>query len=206
MGNYEIVYYSKPNGREPLREFLESLSPKLSSEAFSDLATLQEMGPELRMPHSRHIRKGLFELNPSRRGQRAGVLLLLSEREHRGHPRFSQKDTEDAPSGNRTGISIQARLGKEAQRMTTLDEHLAEMMQDPEFAREWERLQPEHEVRLAILRAESELGITQSELAERCGMKQSALSRLETGKTSPTLKTLQQLAEGMGKKLVIQFV
>lgn len=90
--------------------------------------------------------------------------------------------------------------------MTTLDEHLSEMMQDPEFAREWERLQPEHEVRLAILRAESELGITQSELAERCGMKQSALSRLETGKTSPTLKTLQQLAEGMGKKLVIQFV
>ena len=40
MGSYEIVYYSKPNGREPLREFLESLSPKLSSEAFSDLATL----------------------------------------------------------------------------------------------------------------------------------------------------------------------
>ena len=40
--------------------------------------------------------------------------------------------------------------------MTTLDEHLAEMMQDPEFAREWERLQPEHEVRLAILRAESD--------------------------------------------------
>ena len=45
MGNCEIVYYSKPNGREPLREFLESLSPKLSSEAFSDLATLQEMVP-----------------------------------------------------------------------------------------------------------------------------------------------------------------
>ncbi len=37
-------------------------------------------------------------------------------------------------------------------------------------------------------------------------MKQSALSRLQTGKTSPTLKTLQQLADGMGKKLVIQFV
>lgn len=45
IGKYEIVYYSKPNGREPLREFLESLSPKLSSEAFSDLVTLQEMGP-----------------------------------------------------------------------------------------------------------------------------------------------------------------
>ncbi|MCI2241081.1 helix-turn-helix domain-containing protein [Adlercreutzia faecimuris] len=90
--------------------------------------------------------------------------------------------------------------------MTTFDEHLAEQMKDPEFAREWERLEPEYAVINAILDAQQELGITQSELAARCGMKQSALSRLETGKTSPTLKTLQQLADGMGKKLVIQFV
>lgn len=79
-------------------------------------------------------------------------------------------------------------------------------MKDPEFAREWERLEPEYAVINAILDAEQELGLTQSEFAERCGMKQSALSRLQTGKTSPTLKTLQQLADGMGKKLVIQFV
>lgn len=90
--------------------------------------------------------------------------------------------------------------------MPTFDEYLAEKMKDPEFAREWERLEPEYAVINAILDAEQELGLTQSEFAERCGMKQSALSRLQTGKTSPTLKTLQQLADGMGKKLVIQFV
>lgn len=90
--------------------------------------------------------------------------------------------------------------------MLTFDEYLAEKMKDPEFAHEWERLEPEYAVINAILDAEQELGLTQSEFAERCGMKQSALSRLQTGKTSPTLKTLQQLADGMGKKLVIQFV
>lgn len=90
--------------------------------------------------------------------------------------------------------------------MPTFDEYLTEKMKDPEFAREWERLEPEYAVINAILDAEQELGLTQSEFAERCGMKQSALSRLQTGKTSPTLKTLQQLADGMGKKLVIQFV
>lgn len=90
--------------------------------------------------------------------------------------------------------------------MLTFDEYLAEKMKDPEFAREWERLEPEYAVINAILDTEQELGLTQSEFAERCGMKQSALSRLQTGKTSPTLKTLQQLADGMGKKLVIQFV
>lgn len=90
--------------------------------------------------------------------------------------------------------------------MLTFDEYLAEKMKDPKFAREWERLEPEYAVINAILDAEQELGLTQSEFAERCGMKQSALSRLQTGRTSPTLKTLQQLADGMGKKLVIQFV
>lgn len=80
MGNYEIVYYSKPNGREPLREFLESLSPKLSSEAFSDLATLQEMGPELRMPHSRHIRKGLFELRIQADGDNVRAFYFFYQR------------------------------------------------------------------------------------------------------------------------------
>ena len=73
--------------------------------------------------------------------------------------------------------------------MLTFDEYLAEKMKDPEFAREWERLEPEYAVINAILDAEQELGLTQSEFAERCGMKQSALSRLQTG-----------------KKLVIQFV
>lgn len=90
--------------------------------------------------------------------------------------------------------------------MLSFKEYLDEQMKDPAFAEEWERLEPEYAVIKAILDAQDELGITQSELAERCGMKQSALSRLQTGKSSPTLKTLQQLADGMGKKLVVQFV
>ena len=38
--------------------------------------------------------------------------------------------------------------------MTTFDEHLAEQMKDPEFAREWERLEPEYAVINAILDAQ----------------------------------------------------
>ena len=44
------------------------------------------------------------------------------------------------------------------------------------------------------------------ELAERCGMRQSAFARLESGNANPTLKTLQQVAKGLGKKLRISFV
>lgn len=90
--------------------------------------------------------------------------------------------------------------------MTTFDEYLAEAMQDPEFAEEWDRLEPEYAIIQAIIDARTQDGLTQSELARRSGLKQSAISRLECGKASPTVKTLQQLAKGMGKRLVIQFV
>nr|WP_172135027.1 helix-turn-helix transcriptional regulator [Adlercreutzia sp. ZJ473] len=79
-------------------------------------------------------------------------------------------------------------------------------MSDSSFAEEWERLSPEYEIIRAVVNARESSGLTQKELAARCGMTQSALSRLETGGSSPTVKTLQQLAKGLGKKLEIRFV
>lgn len=89
---------------------------------------------------------------------------------------------------------------------TTLNEYLDECMEDPAFAEEWERLDPEYEVIRAIIDARESSGLTQKELAARCNMTQSALSRLETGGSSPTVRTLQQLARGLGKRLEVRFV
>ena len=44
------------------------------------------------------------------------------------------------------------------------------------------------------------------ELAQLCGMKQSAFARLESGNANPTLETLKRVAEGLGKLLRISFV
>ncbi|MBS4895090.1 MAG: helix-turn-helix transcriptional regulator [Gordonibacter pamelaeae] len=79
-------------------------------------------------------------------------------------------------------------------------------MQDPEYAAEYERLEPVYDIISAITLARAEQNLTQRELAERCGMRQSAFARLESGNANPTLKTLQQVAKGLGKKLRISFV
>ncbi len=79
-------------------------------------------------------------------------------------------------------------------------------MQDPEYAAEYERLEPVYDIISAITMARAEQNLTQRELAERCGMRQSAFARLESGNANPTLKTLQQVARGLGKKLRISFV
>jgi len=48
----------------------------------------------------------------------------------------------------------------------------------------------------ARLRAAS--GLTQEQLAERCGVSQQYLSGLEKGKRNPTVVTLYLIAEGLG--------
>ncbi len=40
-------------------------------------------------------------------------------------------------------------------------------------------------------------GLTQAQLAERCGIDQGDISRIERGATSPTARTLQRIAEAL---------
>ena len=49
-------------------------------------------------------------------------------------------------------------------------------------------------------------GMTQKELAEKSGLKQANISRLENGVVSPSVETLEAIAKGLGKKLEIRFV
>lgn len=79
-------------------------------------------------------------------------------------------------------------------------------MSDPEFCKEYEALQPEMDVIRAIIDARVKQNLTQAQLAEKTGIRQSNISRIENGNCSPTVETLQQLAKGMGKKLRIEFI
>lgn len=47
-------------------------------------------------------------------------------------------------------------------------------------------------------------GLSQSELAKRMNTKQSAIARIETGKTIVLIETLDKFAKAIGHKLVIQ--
>lgn len=90
--------------------------------------------------------------------------------------------------------------------MDDLERFLNEQMQDPEFAAEYEALQPEYEAIRAVIGARIESHMTQKQLAEKTGIRQSNISRIENGTSSPTVETLARIAAGMGKKLKIEFV
>lgn len=86
------------------------------------------------------------------------------------------------------------------------DDFLQEQLQDPEFRKEYEALQPEKAIIQAIIEARQHSGLTQKELSERTGIAQGDISKLECGNANPSLKTLQRLASGMGMRMRLEFL
>ncbi len=90
--------------------------------------------------------------------------------------------------------------------MKTLNDMLSEQMKDEEFRKEYEAIQPEMDVIRAIVDARTSQNLTQKELAERTGINQADISKLENGTRNPSVNLLKRLAEGMGMALRIEFV
>ena len=90
--------------------------------------------------------------------------------------------------------------------MSEFQEFLNEQLQDDEFRKEWEDIQPEMDVIRAMVDARISQNLTQKELAERTGINQADISKLENGTRNPSLKLLKRLAEGMGMTLKLEFI
>lgn len=57
----------------------------------------------------------------------------------------------------------------------------------------------------AVIEAWNRTGLTQQQLARRMGTTQPVVTRLESGRTRPSMRTLERLAEATGSRLLIRF-
>lgn len=76
---------------------------------------------------------------------------------------------------------------------------------DPALGEELKKIEPEYQIIRQIIKARIEQNITQAELANRIGTRQSNISRLEGGNYNPSLEFLKKVAQGLGKELNISF-
>lgn len=90
--------------------------------------------------------------------------------------------------------------------MSDFRNYLNEQLKNDEFKAEYEKLEPEFSIIQAVIDARKSTNITQKELAERTGIAQSDISKLENGNSNPTLGMLKRLADGMGMTVKLQFV
>ena len=83
------------------------------------------------------------------------------------------------------------------------EELKADLMKNPKFRQEYEKLQPEFEVARQMMKARSEKKISQKELAEKVGTGQAVISRLEGMNARPSISLLQRVARALGIKFKI---
>jgi ribosome-binding protein aMBF1 (putative translation factor) len=88
----------------------------------------------------------------------------------------------------------------------TWEDFKAEALEDTEVLKAYKELTPKYEIIDQILKARIEQNLSQSELADKVGTKQSNISRLEHGRSNPSLQFLKKVASSLGKELHIKFV
>lgn len=78
-----------------------------------------------------------------------------------------------------------------------LDQVLRRQLEDPAFREVWERHAVASAVSVWLVAYRAQHGLSQRALAERVGMKQPAIARLESGDVEPKLSTLLRLVQAL---------
>ena len=89
--------------------------------------------------------------------------------------------------------------------MSDFDKFVKRKLKNPEFAAEYDALEPEFAIVKAMIEARKKTGLTQKQLSERTGIAQGDISKLENGNGNPSLKTLKRLASAMEMTLTLEF-
>jgi ribosome-binding protein aMBF1 (putative translation factor) len=90
-------------------------------------------------------------------------------------------------------------------RGATLDEVIAGEMKDPAFRKLWHGMDADFDLMRKMIEAREKARLSQKDLAQRIGTKQSAISRLERGAfKKATVETLEKIADALNFKLVIE--
>ncbi|PHM62156.1 helix-turn-helix domain-containing protein [Xenorhabdus ishibashii] len=85
--------------------------------------------------------------------------------------------------------------------MSQLQSLKAKALQNPEVKQAYDELNDEFELINTLLSMRTEAKLTQQQVAARMGTKESNISRLEKGKSNPTLSTLVNYAKACGFQL-----
>ncbi|MDP2728905.1 MAG: helix-turn-helix transcriptional regulator [Dehalococcoidales bacterium] len=82
-------------------------------------------------------------------------------------------------------------------------EHKKKLMENPEFRKEYEALEPEYKLASDLIRLRLAKGLTQEQLAQLLNTKQESIARLESGGSLPSLSTVRKVAEALDAEVEI---
>ena len=90
--------------------------------------------------------------------------------------------------------------------MITLKEFKKELFKDHEARKLYDEMEAEYQVISEVIGKRLKKKMSQKQLADRVGTKQSAISRLESGNSNPSVNFLSKVAKALGGELQIRIV
>ena len=79
MEPFEIIFYTKDDGSQPAREFIDTQSPKMRARIEKIIALLRQYGGQVRMPYSEHLGDGIFQVRAQQEGNISRVLYFFTD-------------------------------------------------------------------------------------------------------------------------------
>jgi ribosome-binding protein aMBF1 (putative translation factor) len=89
--------------------------------------------------------------------------------------------------------------------MARISEMHKKWLEEPKYKKAYDALEEEFVLAGAVMDVRTRAGLTQEELARRMGTTQPVVARLESGRSRPSMRTLERLAEATGSRLLISF-
>jgi DNA-binding XRE family transcriptional regulator len=89
--------------------------------------------------------------------------------------------------------------------LQTHEDVLRYFLKDPEIKKAYDALEPEYQVKRALIELRIRLNETQKELADKLDTKQAYISRVERGGVSPTVNYIAKMADALNADAEIVF-
>ena len=81
--------------------------------------------------------------------------------------------------------------------------HEEKMRTEPEYKAAYDALEQEFSIANALIKARSEAGMTQKDVAEKLGISQPSVARMESGK-DVSIKAIARYAKAVGRKITLE--
>lgn len=88
--------------------------------------------------------------------------------------------------------------------MKTLKTIKRELLTNPRTRTDYDAMADEYAIARELIAARTRAGLSQEEVAQRMGTTQSVVARLESGRRSPSMRTVQRFAQAVGGHLVLR--
>ena len=94
---FSLEFYETAKGKSPVKDFIRSLSAKGKAKFFQISGLLEESGPEVRMPCSRYLEDGIFEVRIIVGNESSRILYFFMEGQKIIFTNGFMKKTQKAP-------------------------------------------------------------------------------------------------------------